>query len=185
MRVFNPLTSPKLVIERTNIVGRDAAVLIRGGVMESYVVTEPILVEHFSFGWQALDLLNFRCRLDKHAVSDRDKVLLMRGMPMPDDDRPCTGVGKDAGPQADVEAVRQQMRHPFVPHVIVSGTYALGDWYGRGGGEALFRKCGRGHWRLVLSGGGSMGTAEMRKYGVPQSAWCAFGIYNATCSRRR
>jgi hypothetical protein len=171
------------IVERMNLVGRYAAVLTRGGQMEGSTVTWPILVEHFSFGWQALDALNFRCRLDEHGISSGDKTQLMRGMPQPQDDWPCIGVGKDAGPVPDVEAIRRTMRFPLIPYVVVVGTYAIGQWYGGGGGETLFRK-GCGTWRRIAGGGGAMGISEMRQYGVPRSAWCAFGIYDAVCPHK-
>ena len=56
------------VVERMNVAGSYAAVLISGGMMEGAPISAPILVEHFSFGWQALDLLNFRCRLQSHGL---------------------------------------------------------------------------------------------------------------------
>jgi hypothetical protein len=183
MRALYAPKNSKIVIERSQIAGRYATVLTRGGLMESSPVNEPILVEHFSFGWQALDILNFRCRLDQHAISDRDKELLMRGMPRPRDDRPCRGEGRDAGPQTDVDAIREQMHGPLVPSAVISGNYALGDWYGGGGGQSLYKKSD-GHWRLLSDGGGLIGVADMRKYGVPKSAWCALGIYGANCSRK-
>jgi hypothetical protein len=180
IHVLYPAKGRSVVVQRMNIVGRYATVVSRGGLMEGELITEPILVEHFSFGWQALEILNFRCRLDGHAISEHDKALLMRGMPKPEDDRPCKGVTKDAGPTVDVEAVRRQMRGPLVPHVVVSGNFALGEWYGGGGGESLFKKLGAA-WHRIAGGGGAMGTADIKKYGVPSSAWCAFGIYDAKC----
>jgi len=170
----------KLVVERSNVVGRYGAVLIRGGLMEGSPVTSPILVEHFSFGWQALELLNFQCRLDAHAIGAKDTTDLMRGFPKPRDDRPCKGMLKDAGSQKDVDAIRKQMRGPLTPSVVVSGEFALGQWYGGGGGDSLFKKR-NGHWGLVTSGGGAMGVHEMRQFNVPRSAWCPFGIWDAKC----
>lgn len=183
LAAIHALYAPKgqsVVVQRINVVGRYATVVSRGGQMESRAVTEPILVEHFSFGWQALEMINFQCRLDGHAISARDKALLMRAMPKPEDDRPCKGISEDAGPTADVEAVRRQMHGPLVPHVVANGDFALGEWYGAGGGESLFKKLGGG-WHRIAGGGGAMGTADMKKYGVPSSAWRAFGIYDAKC----
>lgn len=169
-----------LAVERTNVVGRYAAVLVRGGLMESSPVTSPILVERFSFGWQALDVLNFQCRLDAHVTGAKDAANLMRGFPKLRDDRPCRGVQRDVGPQADVDAVRKQMGGPLTPWVVVSGAFALGQWYGGGGGETLFKRTS-GNWKRVTSGGGAMGVIELKKYGVPPSAWCPFGAWDATC----
>jgi hypothetical protein len=166
-------------VVRVNRSGTYAAVLVAGGRLEGSLVDAPILVRHFSFGWQALDLLNFRCRLDSHALEPQDETALLRGMPKPADDRPCRGL-KDMGPTAEIEAVRQLMRGPLVPYVVVSGTWAVGEWYGGGGGESLYQKR-NGHWILIESSGGAMGVSNVRIYGVPQSDWCKFGIYGATC----
>jgi hypothetical protein len=183
---LHALYAPKgheIIVTRTDVVGRYATVLTRGGLMEGSAVTEPILVERFSFGWQALDILYFRCRLDAHSISGGDNARLMLGMPKPYDDRPCRGGWNDAGSIADVEAVRRQMGGRLTPYVVISGIYAVGGWYGSGGGETLFRKDGA-IWRRIAGGGGEMGVDEMREYGVPQSAWCAFGIYGATCPHK-
>jgi hypothetical protein len=106
----------------------------------------------------------------------------MLGMPKLDDDRPCKrqGLLKDAGPRDDVEEVRRMMPGPLTPYVVASGDCAMGEWYGAGGGESLFHKR-YGRWHLAESGGGAMGVDYMRKFGVPQSDWCKFGIFNAKC----
>jgi|SRR5580700_2101956 hypothetical protein len=171
-------------VKRINVVGADATVLTSGGRMEGALVTEAILVERFSFGWQAIDALNFQCRLDSHGLGQHTNDALMRGMPRPQDDRPCRGYLRDAGPFADVEAVRRMMRGPLVPYVVVSGDWAMGEWYGAGGGESLYRRRDSG-WHLVESGGGSMGVDYVRKYGVPQSDWCnlVFSTQNAVRKR--
>jgi len=167
-------------VKRVNVVGRYAAVLTNGGVMEGSKVTDPILVERFSFGWQPVDMLNFRCRLDSHGLGASTNAQLMRGMPKPQDDRPCRGVRRDAGPQADVESVRRLIRGPLVPAVAVSGNWALGDWYGAGGGEQLYRKH-NGRWTFLTGGGGALGVDEMLEHRVPRTDWCKLEVYNATC----
>ena len=170
------------VVKRINAVGTFATVLTAGGRIEGQPATEAILVERFSFGWQALVLLNSQCELAALRLGRSAEDALMLGMPKPEDDRPCKGPEflRDAGPRDDVEAVRQLMRGPFIPYVIVSGDWAMGEWYGAGGGESLFQKR-YGHWHLLESGGGAMGVDYMRKYGVPQSDWCKFGIFDAKC----
>jgi hypothetical protein len=108
---------------------------------------------------------------------------LLRGMPFLHDDRPCTRANtfaSDFGPPEQIDTVRKSMRGPFVPYVVVLGDWALGEWYGGGGGQDLFRRRGN-TWYLIADGGGAQGTDEMRKYGVPQSDWCLFGVYNAKC----
>jgi hypothetical protein len=170
-----------VTVTRTNVVGRYAAVLTKGGMMEGSAVSSAILAERFSFGWQPLELLNFRCRLESHELGSKINAELMRGMPQPyDDHRICAGDLKDAGPPSDVAAVRSLMFGPLVPAVVASGNWALGSWYGAGGGEDLFSKHA-GRWKLVAGGGGAMGVDVMREYGVPRDDWCKFGIYDARC----
>ena len=172
----------KAVVQRVNIAGPYAAVLTRGGMMEGAPVTVPILVKHFSFGWQPIEFLNFRCRLDTQVHSAAMRRSLMIGMPALQDDRPCTGYTTDTGGAADISAVRRLMHGPLVNSVAVSGDWALGNWYGAGGGQWLFHKT-RGIWRSIAGGGGAMGVHEMTEYGVPRSAWCAFAIHDAHCAR--
>jgi hypothetical protein len=169
-----------LLIRRVNVVGSYATVLTSGGVMEGSPVTEPILLERFSFGWQPLASLYERCSLDVYSLNQDITTRLMHGMPSPRDDRPCRGLLKDAGPRAEVEAVRRLMHGPFVPYVVVSGNWAIGGWYGWGGGESLYWKR-EGRWQLFRTGGGAMGVDEMRKWGIPQADWCQFGIVYAKC----
>jgi hypothetical protein len=173
------------IVKRVNVVGTFAAVLTEGGRMEGDPVTFAILVERFPFGWQAIDALNFYCNLEAHHLGQNNENELMRGMPRPKDDRPCMGaLPRDAGRRDDVEAVREMMRGPLIPYVVVSGAWAIGGWYGAGGGESLYqRRAGR--WHLVESGGGAMGVDYMRKYGVPQSDWCKFGVFDAKCGKKR
>lgn len=169
-----------VVVRRVNVVGPYAVVLTSGGRIEGELVTNAILVERFTFGWQPLDLLNARCRLQSHKLGQAVDASLMRGMPSPEDGESCQGYLRDAGPSSEVEAVRRLMSGPLVPYVIVAGNWAKGSWYGAGGGESLYQKRDGG-WRLVESGGGAMGVDYMRKYGVPQADWCKFGIFDATC----
>lgn len=115
-----------ITVIRTNIAFPYAAVLTRGGLMEGSPVRAPILVGHFSFGWQALEILNLRCRLNSHDIPESDREALMRGLPRPVDDRPCGSIGKDAGPASDVAAIRLQMHGPLVPWVVISGNVAMG-----------------------------------------------------------
>ena len=167
------------VVRRINVVGRYAAVLTGGGMMEGSKVAESILVEHFSFGWQPLDILNFRCRLTSHALGKRVNDMLMRGMPQMTPARGCD-TRHDAGPQSQVEAVRKMMRGPLVPFVIVSRKWAMGEWYGAGGGEQLFKSM-NGAWHQVAGGGGAMSFSIVRAFGVPYDDACKFHIYDAKC----
>jgi len=173
------MTKPPIV-RRVNIVGRYATVLTSGVRIGSDTLRAPVLVEHFSFGWQALDLLNFKCNLESHKLPRSVEAALMRGMPKPQDDSPCNGL-RDAGRAADVAAVRALMgTKAFIPWVVVAGDWAMGQWYSAPGGETLFRRRG-GVWKRVDGGGGAFGVPEMRRDGVPQADWCKFNVYNAKC----
>ncbi len=168
------------VVVRINVAGPYATVLTKGGRIEGEFVTGPILVKHFSFGWQPLALWESRCDVNP-ALGEGVEERLLHGMPALRDDRPCKGgFLNDAGPRSQVEAVRKQMLGPLVPDVVVYGSWAMGEWYGAGGGQSLYHER-EGRWQLIESGGGAMGVDYMRKYGVPQPAWCKFGIFDAKC----
>ena len=170
------------VVVRVNVAGSYATVLTNGGRIEGALVASPILVEHFSFGWQPLALWESRCDLENPALGKSVEEQLMRGMPaaprrppMPDD----VFLRTPGRVQKSKPCVRL-MRGPFVPSVVVYGNWAMGEWYGAGGGESLYHER-EGRWQLVESGGGAMGVHYMRRYGVPQPAWCKFGIFDAKC----
>lgn len=170
------------IVKRVNVAGAYATVLTTGGRIEGELVTTPILVERFPFGWQALVLLEARCDLDAFAFGTTMTDALMRGLPKLEDDRPCHGPRflRDAGPPRDIATIRQMMRGPLVPSVVVSRDWAMGEWYGGGGGQSLYRKR-NGRWQFVIGGGGALGADYMRKFGVPRSDWCAFRIFDAAC----
>lgn len=173
----------KPVVVRINVVGRYAMVLTNGGVMESLPVKEPVLLKRFSFGWQPLALIVSKCDLESQHLNRAMEVQLMRSMPTPEPDRLRCSQFRDSGPPAQIEAVRRLMDGPLVPWVVVSGDWAMGSWYGAGGGGDLFHFRG-GRWVGVADGGGQMGTEEMQSFGVPRSDWCKFGIYGANCRAR-
>lgn len=170
------------VVRRVNVFGRYAAVLIERGMMEGAEVSSPILVERFSFGWQPLDLLNFRCRLSSHGLTERTEAALMRDMPAVHDNERCQQA-KDAGPADQIEALRKIIPGPLVPYVAVSGDWAMGEWYGAGGGQVLFRRRGEG-WQRVVRGGGAISVSIARAVGVPRNSWCILGIVDAKCDER-
>lgn len=173
---------PAVRVIRTNVVGRYATVASRGAVIEGEPLTDAILLEHFEFGWQPLEILNVRCRLDTHALSADVNRRLMTGMPPPQAEPLCSGATRDVGPADAVAAIRMQMRGPFVPAVAVAGRFAIGSWYGAGGGESLFGR-DAGGWVRLTDGGGAMDADIMRQNGVPRNAWCTLGISDAGCPR--
>ncbi|MDQ2993283.1 MAG: hypothetical protein M3R30_10780 [Candidatus Eremiobacteraeota bacterium] len=177
-----------------NVVGKVALVEVVGGRIERWRVTAPILVKRFPFGWQSLDLATDACHFYYAGISDRDAVLLSRGIPVVTYQGRCRAKTVDAGPAAEVAAVRYRMRRPFVPYVIVSGSFSKGEWYGAGGGETFFKhgnewlRIGDGEtffkrtgddWLRIGGGGGAMSTDELRRIGVPNTAIRAFCMYGS------
>jgi len=167
---------------RANVVGRYAVVHVKGGVVESERVDGLILLERFSFGWQPLNFANDRCMFESRFAKSTSAALLA-GMPDPGtigwcDRRETDG---DSGVAPLVESVRMLMRRPFVPSVHVAGVYAIGEWYGAGGGEILFKRTGR-TWKRIGGGGGPMGVDIVRAYGVPMRLMCALRVYDAKCA---
>ena len=149
-------------VVRANVVGNFSLVQTQGGKLEGAEVTGPMLLQRFSFGWQPLG--NDRCALTR--VPKGDSAALEQGFSFPMTLHVCPNQNyRDVGPANDVTAVRKRMRGPFVPYVRISGNYALGEWYGAGGGESLYRKEKSG-WTLVKSDGGAMSESDIEKYGV-------------------
>jgi hypothetical protein len=158
-----PATTPHVL--KTNVVGKFATMTFRGATMEGTPVRAALLVERFSFGWQALEVLNFSCRLSVHGDAYALRARLMDGMPPFESSQPaCEGELPDAGSAADIEAIRKAAREPLVPSVIVSGAYAAEVWYGGGGGDHSW--------------------SALRALAVPDSASCAFGKVDACVDTR-
>ena len=93
IQVVNPPRSQVGVV-RTNVDGPYAMALLHGASMEGAPIAAPILLKHFSFGWQTLALVNSRCEIEAYDLGSRAETLLMQGMPAPKDDRPCNGSGR-------------------------------------------------------------------------------------------
>jgi hypothetical protein len=181
---FGAPPGKRIVIVRENVVGRFATVLMPAAIIEGSPASAPILFERFAFGWQAIESLNFRCRLDGHGISPAAQVALLAGMPKPSDETACeTGWNGDAGPREDILTIRLRENRLLIPSVRVVGDHALAEWYGGGGGEHVYRREGRA-WHLIAGGGGAMGVADMIALGVPRAAMCPLGIYDAHCSKR-
>jgi len=174
---------PRTKAIRTNVVGNVALVRVQGGMDEGVPISGSILVQHFSFGWQALDYVDDACVLFARGLSYRIMNRLMIGQSLRTRRSACREhIDLDGGPQADVAAVREMMPGPFVPTVIVSGRYAVGTRYGFGGGQSVFMRAGAS-WRRIGGAGGAMGVAELNRLGVPMPAICAFHTYDATCAK--
>ena len=178
LRTLYPPRAAKAV--RMNVAGRFAVVLTRGGMMEGEPMVVPLLVERFPDGWQALESLDFACRMERHGIPANDAATLLAGMPKPKDDRVCGVTFGDSGPSAAVDTVRGLMREPLIPHVVVVGDYAQGGWYGAGGGETLYHKVA-GRWHVIAGDGGAMSSQEAEAAGVPAGVACALHVAGTKC----
>ncbi len=174
LRIVYSSHGSKVVIVRTNIVGPYATVLVHGGYLEGSPAGDAaLLFKHFSFGWQGLESLEFRCRLDSQVLSPQARRQLMRGMPVPIDKPACRRRNLvDVGSPAAIDALRSGRDEAFVSAVIIAGNLALVDLYG---GENLLQKHGN-RWLVVAAGGGLLDVSQLREHGVPKASWHLFGI---------
>jgi hypothetical protein len=158
-------------------VGRYAVVVMRGATIEVSVDRSAILLEHFSFGWQPLLLVDAPCQIvGRNGITKAQALLLARDIPPPSDPPNCTNGAGDRGPQADVEAIRRlATARGFVPFAAVSGDYGFLSWYGPGGGEQFFKRV-HGRWHTIMNGGGAVSARDAAMMGVPRSASRVFGL---------
>jgi hypothetical protein len=180
---LRPQPGKTVTVQRVNLAGPYAAVLTSGVQWDDPVsVPPPVLVEHFSFGWQAVDFLESTCILEQHRLGAKIDAALNHGMSIPASRGKCTGVQTDTGPRSDVEAVRQLISGTnTVPYVRVAGDWAFLQWYhGPAAGTNLYHKVASG-WTFVAGGGGAIDPATLHKLGVPQPDICAFGINDPKC----
>jgi len=151
-----------------------AIVRFTGGIIESQLSKGYVLAKKFSFGWQAIDLAAFGkplqvCALHSHGISGGDITALRPFLDSSTADCSVTGHQRDIGDAVDVEAVRKLMpsTDEIVPYVRVAGGYAMGEWWGNGGGQNFFKKTSSG-WKQFAGGGGAYQPGELHEhYGVP------------------
>ncbi len=170
---------------RSNVDAPYATVLTRGGI---------VLLQHFSFGWQALEFLHDRC--DLMSVPRFDVPKLMQGMPPVAIYRSECLRTVDNGPANEIDTVRSLVGKPYVASVIVSGDWAVSRsytapangahfdarfyWYHGGGAELLFHKT-NGSWHLAGGNDGALTAQEINAAGAPHDEMCAFHLYNMAC----
>lgn len=159
----------------TEVAGRFAVVRFTGALMEGETNwSDALLVERFPFGWQVVDTVRDACLRERGATPAELAKLQGSYVPARRDpkDGPCSEV-VDHGPAADVAAVRNAYRDPFVvTSVRVSGDYALLNWALAGGGQQLYARRGT-TWKRVAGGGGAFSPGELRHEGVPVANACA------------
>ncbi len=71
--VYEASTAIRVV--RVNVAGNFATVLMSGAMIEGSPEDAPILLGKFPFGWQALESLDFTCRLRSHSLGANTEKL--------------------------------------------------------------------------------------------------------------
>ncbi len=148
-------------VTHVNRAGDFAAVMTSGGTLEGGAITTPILVQHFSFGWQAITLIEDTCDVARVPVQVRAQLMQTYEALQPRQGA-CPKIA-DHGSAQDVAAVRALMVFPFVLSVSVVHDFAIGVW---DDGESLFRKR-NGAWTLIVNGEDDMTANDLEKYGIP------------------
>jgi hypothetical protein len=137
---------PDAKITSAQVKGNVAVVSFSHGKIEGVDRSGKLLLRHYVFGWQAVSMAG-----SKEAFNAADL--------------------HDTGESADVESIRRKMADKYHSHEIIGPVhvvrdYAIANWWGIGGGQALFRKVGSA-WTVVTAGGGALGMSDLRRYGVP------------------
>jgi hypothetical protein len=145
MAVHSFITNAK--ITATHVNGNVAVVSFYHAKIEGADFSGRLLLRHYPFGWQAVSMAGGNIAFNAASLHD-------------------------TGATADVDAIRAKMatlyRREIIGPVRVVQNYAIANWWGTGGGQALFRKSGSG-WSVVTAGGGALGPSDLRRYGVPSN----------------
>jgi hypothetical protein len=84
--------------------------------MEGAHENDPILVERFSFGWQAIDLVQEQCEFNARFPHEADRRALLAGMPHLKSTRTCDPpFVTDSGPAHDIDVLRAESFEPLIP----------------------------------------------------------------------
>jgi hypothetical protein len=168
---------------QTNLAGRYALVVVRGGHFEDSVGDLVILTKHFSFGWQSIADVYTNCDVVEMIASESERLDLLHNVHgIHTTKGPCPAAGSvvDDGPRADVEAIRASDPAAFVETVRVAQAYALAALPDA---QHLYRR-EADRWVRIAGGGGSLAGEDLKQYGVPRSDWCTLLPYDAGCQSR-
>jgi len=158
--IATPVTRGDLTIVRVDVV-------TDGGRMK-----RDLLLQRFPFGWQMIKFGSPKllpCELKARGAGDSAVAFFSNSIGLGNDTSEyCSAPPQDEGPESDVIAVRSLMeRKEMTPAVRVVGNYAVGSWYGWGGGETVFAKK-QGEWKRAGGGGGAFSAQDLTSlYGVP------------------
>lgn len=131
-----------------------------------------VLLQRYPFGWQMIAMNGPSiepCQL-KARGADANAIAYFSSTfglaPNKSDD--CASAPVDVGPGSDVTAIRALLakKNLFIPSVHVVQGWALGNWYGAGGGQELYKKS-NGTWSRVAGGGGAFDAGLLEQKGVP------------------
>ena len=160
-------------VARVGIAG-NYAVALGDVIVESAHDRGEFLLERFPFGWQILESAPDTggvqsCVFRAHGIDTtlESRLQHLIGIDSAPNDRTCAirGLQRDTGDLKDVVTVRQVMHRgrSIVPYVRVYRDYALAEWYGGGGGQAILRKH-RSSWDLLSGGGGAACPSDLVTY---------------------
>jgi hypothetical protein len=173
-RAFFPSNNSQVRIIDTKTSDGFAVAGFRAGQIEGELLNGQLLLQHFTFGWQVIDLSSpgFAIgHLQNHGISSNTATHLYdRAVGSEPRDSHCLdNCLADAGSQTDINAIRSLTlvsRNEAIGPVVVSSDYAMAGWWGNGGGEMLFFKT-HGLWKMKIDSGGCFNFAELVKHGVP------------------
>jgi hypothetical protein len=162
--------------------GRYAVVEVRGAAIEASVDRTPILLEHFSFGWQPLFVIDAPCQFGPgNGITPGIARELNRHFAPNDAAWTCPTGGRDRGPSRDVEAIRKLAHRGLIPFAVVAGDFGFLSWTG---GQQFFERV-HGRWKTILTGPGAFSAEDAAIVGIPRSASLAFGLPESFGAARR
>jgi hypothetical protein len=178
VRGFFPNHDPVPKITKVVIAAPFAVASFDRGMIESKLYRGQLLLEHFGFGWQVIDVSidpTFETvELTHHGLPVKTAIALLhgvvRGRSALDSCAPSRpACYADSGTAEDIEAIRKNYlpsQDEAIGPVVVRSGYAMAEWSGNGGGEGLFRKR-LGRWQQISGGGGAMCMADLLQMHVP------------------
>ena len=155
---------------------RDSYAVLRFfGPVEDSRVQGALVLQHYAFGWQIVDLTFNRLRTCdvRFAVPTGElRALLRPTNELQPSKEPCATASAVRRVPAgeDETAIRRSMlsvSNEAINSVAIADGYALVGFYGNGGGQAVFAKRA-GTWRRIGMGGGAIDAAGLVGDGVPR-----------------
>lgn len=164
----------------TPVTRGDLAIVPVNVEIEGARTKRDMLLQRYPFGWQMIELGGPKlvpCQLKARGADGAAVAFFAGSVGLGKDaSEYCSAPSRDVGASADVAAIRNAILlrvlpkiHAMIPSVHVVDGYAVGAWYGAGGGEMIFAKR-NGVWKQIGGGGGAYGPDDLTKLGVPSAA---------------